>query len=51
MLHPEKTVKIKVMSHWTVFEMLSMSAINLHLKSFAWKRDCPISSKLQPPQS
>ena len=38
MLGSEKTLKIKVSSAWTVSDILL---------SFAWKRDCPISSKLQ----
>ena len=47
MLDSERTFKIKARLPWTVFENFAYVSSYLHLKSFAWKRDCPISSKLQ----
>ena len=46
MLDSERTFKIKVRLRWTVFEIVYVNNY-VHLKSFAWKRDCLISSKLQ----
>ena len=40
----ERTFRIKVRTRGTVFAYVSSY---LHLKSFAWKRDGPMSSKLQ----
>ena len=45
MLDSERTFNTKVRSSWTVFKILLTSAGYLHLNSFLWKRDCPISSK------
>ena len=47
MLDSERTFKIKARLPWTVFENFAYVSSYLHLKSFAWKRDCPISSKLR----
>ena len=44
MLDSERTFKIKVRLRGTVFVNVSNY---LYLKSFAWKRDCSIYSKLQ----
>ena len=43
MLDSERIFKIKVRSHWTVFKILLTFPCN----NFVWKRDCPISSKLE----
>ena len=46
MLDYERAHEIKLRLPWTVFEILKFRKY-LHSKSFAWKSDCPISSKLQ----
>ena len=48
MLDSERTFKIKVKSN--IFLNFAYVRKYLHLKSFTWKRDCPISSKLQTSQ-
>ena len=45
----ERTFKIKVRS-LRACQFADVSSY-LHLKSFAWKRDCPIPSKLQTSRS
>ena len=47
MLDSEREFKIKLKLLWTVSEIFVYGCNYVHLKSFAWKRDCPISSKLQ----
>ena len=42
MLDSERKFKIKVKLRWTVYV-----CNYAHLKSFAWKRDCPIFSNIQ----
>ena len=49
MLDSERTFKIKVRLRWTVFEIVYVSNY-VHLKNFAWKRDRPVSPKLQAPR-
>ena len=50
MLDSERTFKIKVRSHWTVFGILFTQEL-FAFKEFAWKRDFPISSKFKTSQS
>ena len=47
MLDSERTFKTKVRLRWTVIRNFAYVSNYLHLKSFAWKQECPISSKLQ----
>ena len=47
MPYSERIFKTKARLPRTVFENFAYVCNYLHLKSFAWKRDCPISSKLQ----
>lgn len=46
MLHSGSRFKVKVRSHRIVLKILLVKSY-LHLKSLAWKQDCPVSSKLQ----
>ena len=44
----ESTSKVRVRSRWTFFTYVCS---HLHLKSFAWKRNYTISSKVKKPRS
>ena len=50
MLDSQRTFKIRVTSRWKVRKFAYASSY-LHLKSFAWKKDCPIYSSLQTSES
>ena len=47
MLDSERTFKIKGKVTLDSFRNFVYVSNYVHLKSFAWKRDCPISLKLQ----
>ena len=48
MLDSERTFQINIRSQTLdSFQNVAYAKSYLHLKSFAWKKDCPISSKLQ----
>ena len=46
MLDSERTFKTKVRLRWKLSKFFLLQQL-FTFKDFAWKRDCPISSKLQ----
>ena len=47
MLDSERTFEKKIKVTLDSFRNCVYVSISVHLNSFAWKQDCPISSKLQ----